>query len=55
MNGNGDARNNDFSNHNDSQTTNHIYLHPGPNQGEFDNWMRKIWDADSGQCIWRDR
>jgi len=27
---------------NNSQTTNHIYLHPGPNQGEFDNWMRKI-------------
>ena len=42
MNGNGDARNNDFSTHDDSQTTNHIYLHPGPNQGEFDNWMRKI-------------
>lgn len=42
MNGNGDARNNDFSTHDDSQTTNHIYLHPGPNQGEFDNWMRRI-------------
>jgi len=40
--GNGDARNNDFSTRNDSQTTNHIYLHPGPNHGEFDNWMRKI-------------
>lgn len=25
-----------------SQTTNHVYLHPGPNQGEFDNWMRQI-------------
>lgn len=36
------ARQNNFSTHDDSQTTNHIYLHPGPNQGEFDNWMRKI-------------
>src|SRR5690606_9068490 len=40
--GAGDARSNDFSIRDDSQTTNHIYLHPGPNQGEFDNWMRKI-------------
>ncbi|HWK98807.1 MAG TPA: hypothetical protein VNQ55_02620 [Parapedobacter sp.] len=40
--GAGDARSNDFSIRDDSQTTNHIYLHPGPNQGEFDNWMRRI-------------
>src|SRR3546814_11424249 len=38
----GIAKHNDFSTHDDSQTTNHIYLHPGPNQGEFDNWMRRI-------------
>jgi len=38
----GVAKDNDFSTHNNSQTTNHIYLHPGPNQGEFDNWMRRI-------------
>ncbi|WP_262249537.1 HEPN domain-containing protein [Parapedobacter soli] len=42
MNSGGIAKHNDFSTHDDSQTTNHIYLHPGPNQGEFDNWMRKI-------------
>src|SRR3546814_12020317 len=38
----GIAKHNDFSTHDDSQTTNHIYLHPGPNQGEFDHWMRRI-------------
>lgn len=42
MNSGGVAKHNDFSTHDDSQTTNHIYLHPGPNQGEFDNWMRRI-------------
>ena len=42
MSGNSDAKNNVFSTHNNAQTTNHIYLHPGPNQGEFDNWMRQI-------------
>lgn len=42
MNSGGVARDNDFSTHTNSQTTNHIYLHPGPNQEEFDNWMRRI-------------
>ena len=26
----------------DHQTTNHIYLHPGHQSGEFESWMRKI-------------
>ena len=38
----GRAYDNDFSTNATSQTTNHIYLHPGPNQGEFDNWMQQI-------------
>lgn len=42
MNSGGVARDNDFSTHTNSQTTNHIYLHPGLNQREFDNWMRQI-------------
>lgn len=42
LSGNSDAKNNHFSATSNSQTTNHIYLHPGPNQDEFDNWMRRI-------------
>lgn len=42
MNSGGVAHDNDFSTHNNSHATNHIYLHPGPNHGEFDNWMRQI-------------
>lgn len=42
MNNGGVARDNDFSTRTNTQTTNHIYLHPDPSQGEFDNWMRQI-------------
>lgn len=38
----GVAQNNDFSAPNNSQTTNHIYLQPGSNQGEFESWMQRI-------------
>src|SRR5690606_31285047 len=35
--------NNVTNHHNENQsTTNHIYLHPGHQSGEFENWMRKI-------------
>lgn len=40
--GNGDARHNNFSSQNNSNITNHIYLQPGSNQSEFDDWMRRI-------------